>query len=233
MEKAILMAAGMGTRMRPLTNDTPKPLVTVNGTPMIQTVIEGLKKRGVKDITIVTGYLAEKFAEFQKQYPDIKLINNPDYNEINNISSLYYAREELRSGADCFICEADLYVSDADMFLADIADSCYFGKFVKGHSDDWVFDQDENGRITRVGKVGDDVYNMCGVAYFKANEAKAIADAIENQYGKTGFETMFWDDVVNNNLDSINLTVHPVLDSQIVEIDTVSELEMVEKLLKK
>lgn len=233
MEKAILMAAGMGTRMRPLTNDTPKPLVKVNGTPMIQTVIEGLKKRGVTDITIVTGYLAEKFDEFQKEYPDIKLINNPDYNEINNISSLYYAREELKTGADCFICEADLYVSDADMFTANISESCYFGKFVKGHSEDWVFDQDENGRITRVGKVGDDVYNMCGVAYFKANEARAIAEAIENQYGKAGYENMFWDDVVNNNLDSIKLTVHPVEDSQIVEIDTVEELEMVEKSLKK
>lgn len=233
MEKAILMAAGMGTRMRPLTNTTPKPLVKVNGTPMIQTVIDGLKKRGVTDITIVTGYLAQVFDDFKKENPDIKLIHNKDFEKVNNISSLYYAASELKSGADCFICEADLYVSRPEMFEAKLDKSCYFGKFVKGHSDDWVFDQDDNGRITRVGKVGDDVYNMCGVAYFKANEAMQIAKAIEKQYGKSGYEDMFWDDVVNNNLDTISLMVHPVEDSMIVEIDTVEELEMVEKSLKK
>lgn len=226
MERAILMAAGLGSRMRPLTDTCPKPLIEVDGKPMIETVIEGLKARGIEDITIVTGYLADCFKVLLDKYPTIKLITNPDYQTINNISSIYYAREALR-GADCFICEADLYVSDKDMFKATLDESCYFGKFVEGHSDDWVFEQDDNGYITRVGKIGDNVYNMCGVAYFKENEANIIADAIEKQYGVPGYENMFWDDVVNNNLDKLRLKVHPIKDEQIVEIDTVEELESV------
>lgn len=226
MERAILMAAGMGTRMRPLTDTMPKPLIDVNGKPMIETVIDGLKARGIDDITVVTGYLAEKFDVLYERYPGIKIIKNPDYQVINNISSIYYARESLK-GADCFICEADLFVSDADMFKAEPNESCYFGKFVEGHSDDWVFDRNKDGYITRVGKVGDSLYNMCGVAYFKEKEANIIAEAIEKQYGVSGYEDMFWDDVVNNNLDKLKLKVHPVKDNQIVEIDTVEELEIV------
>lgn len=220
------MAAGLGSRMRPLTDTMPKPLIEVNGKPMIETVIDGLRKNGVEDITVVTGYLAEQFETWKEKYPGIQLIVNPDYTTINNISSIYYAREVLK-GADCYICEADLYVSDAALFAEEPEHSCYYGKYVEGHSDDWVFDTDETGIITRVGKVGENRYNMCGVAFFKEKEASYIANAIEEQYGKPGYENMFWDDVVNLHLKELKLTVHPVQPEQIVEIDTVEELEQV------
>jgi hypothetical protein len=74
------------------------------------------------------------------------------------------------------------------------AKSCYYGKMVPGHSDDWVFDQDADGRITRVGKGGDDCYNMCGISFFLKDDAKKIADAVVARYEKTGYEELFWDE---------------------------------------
>lgn len=229
MERAILMAAGMGTRMRPLTEHMPKPLIEVNGKSMIETVLNGLILRGVEEITVVTGYLADKFQILKEKYPELNIIVNPEYDNINNISSVYYARQMLR-GADCFICEADLYVSDSSIFQSDLNDSCYYGKYIPGWSDDWVFDLNENGVITRVGKEGKDCYNMCGIAYFKQKDAEILADAIEKQYRVLGYENMFWDDVVNLNLDKLKLKVHPVKPEQLVEIDTVDELEIVRKI---
>lgn len=234
MANAILMASGLGSRMRPLTNAKPKPLIEVNNTPMIETVINALNRAGVEQISVVVGYLGEQFNYLTKKYENVSIINNTDYETVNNISSIFYARDEMKK-SDVFICEADLYISDSNILQCiDKSKSGYCGIMVEGHSDDWVFEQNIDGIITRVGKVGDNCYNMCGLSFFKKEQALMITEEIENVYGNKGqYEDLFWDDVVNSIIDKLNLTVFPVNANQIVEIDTVEELEEVNKKFRR
>lgn len=231
MTNAILMASGLGTRMKPLTDSTPKPLIKVANKPMIETVIDALQNANIKNVYVVVGYLSEQFNYLKKKYPNVEIIKNPDYATINNISSIYYSLNKLKEN-DVYICEADLYISDKNIFKSNLTSSCYFGKMVKGYSADWVFDLDKNDYITRVGKIGNNQYNMVGLSYFTKEDAKCLATAIKNTYFKDGYENMFWDDVVNNNLDKLKLKIHPVSENQIVEIDTVSELEQINNEVK-
>ena len=87
VNRAIFIAAGFGSRMVPITLNTPKPLVRVKGSRLIDTMLDAVLKADIKEIYIVRGYLSEQFDQLLYKYPMIKFIDNPIYNEANNISS--------------------------------------------------------------------------------------------------------------------------------------------------
>lgn len=224
-EIGIIVAAGLGNRMRPLTETVPKPLIEAGERPMIESVIAGLKTRGISEIYVVVGYLKEQFSYLTKKYQGLTLLENTEYETKNNIFSLYAARNVLGKG-DCFICEADLLVMDPGLFERALDHSGYFGKMVSGYSDDWIFEQ-RNGWISRIKKGGTDVYHMVGISYFKKEDAKLLAQKITQACQNEENGELFWDQVVDQNLQELRMKVFPVKEGQIVEIDTVEELKNV------
>lgn len=111
--KAIILAAGMGTRLRPLTNMTPKCLVSVNGKPMLEYQLDGLAQAGLKECVLVVGYRASQISHrIGSNYRGIAIsyVENPLFQQTNNLYSLWLARDYLDD--DIVLLEGDLLFED-------------------------------------------------------------------------------------------------------------------------
>lgn len=112
--KAIILAAGLGSRLRPITDTVPKCMVPVNGCPIIDKQISNLLNSGVmlSDVYVVAGYRHEVLeCHLKETYPDVNVIPNLRYGETNNMYSLYMAEDKVR-GEGFLLMNGDVYFDE-------------------------------------------------------------------------------------------------------------------------
>lgn len=223
-EIAIIIAAGKGSRMLPLSEKIPKPLIEVRGIAMIETIIQSLQLRCVDEIYITVGYKKEKFEYLVEKYSNIVLVENKDYAQKNNISSLY-ALGEIMGSADCFICDADLYINDKNIFKdAELSETCFFGKYISGKNDDWVI-KTNGSKIIHITIGGNNDYGLVGIAYLKKAAAAYLKQQVDIVYGCREYDNYFWEEIADLHLDKIGAVLYSIEPDNVVEIDTYSELQ--------
>lgn len=225
VKRAIFIAAGFGSRMVPVTLNTPKPLVRVNGTRIIDTLLDAVVEAGIEEIIIVRGYLSEQFDQLLYKYPNIKFVENPAYNDANNISSTMCVRYDLENA---YILEADLLLSNKKLIRKYNYCSNFLG-IKMDRSDDWCFDV-KNNIITSQKVGGENVYQEVGISYWDSNDGKKLAEDIKKTYDMPGGHERYWDQVPFVFFPkNYNVEIRECKKEDIVEIDTFKELQVIDK----
>ena len=226
-KRAIFIAAGFGSRLVPITFNTPKPLVRVHGVRIIDRLIDACLEAGINEIYIVRGYLGELFDQLLYKYPMVKFLENPVYNEANNISSSLVARYML---SNAYVFEADLLISNPKI----IKKYHYTSDFLaikKERSDDWCF-RVKDGIIVeqKVGGEGDDIWQMVGISYWSDADGHKLSQDIADVYASPGGKERYWEQVpLNYRKEHYQVEVRACRDEDIVEIDTFKELKAIDK----
>lgn len=226
IKKALIFAAGQGTRLRPLTLSTPKPLMKVNGIPMIETIITSMIANGIEQIFIMLGYQKEKFYYLKEKYSEVIFLENPDYRERNTISSFYHAREILND--DFIISEGDLFISDSKIFKNKISKSLYLYRPDQLQNTEWGFKLDFlTGNVLEIRKPEPTTYlnnNLYGVSFWLKKDLERLKKEIEKKYYDIQYKNSAYDELINNIIGEIEIGVREVNENQIVEIDSLDEL---------
>lgn len=225
-KRAVFIAAGFGTRLVPVTLNTPKPLVRVNGTRIIDTLLDACLQAGIGEIYIVRGYLAEQFDQLLYKYPMIKFLENPSYNEANNISSAMVARYMMQ---DAYILEADLLVSNPKIIRKYNYRSNVLGIW-KDRTDDWCLTSDKDGCVDEEKVGGLNCHQMVGIYYFNAADGAKLSGHIQEAFMAPGGKERYWETVPNQAFKGqYKIEIVPCKDEDIVEIDTFRELKAIDK----
>ena len=225
VKRAVFIAAGFGSRLVPITLNTPKPLVRVNGKRMIDTLLDAVLAAGIEEIYIVRGYLGEQFDQLLYRYPMIRFLENPIYNEANNISSAMIARYLL---SNAYVFVADLFISNP----AIIKKYHYTSDFLaikKDRTDDWCFEV-KNGVIVEEKVGGLDYWQMVGISYWNEEDGRRLAQDIAEVYASPGGKERYWDQVpLAYRKKNYSVEILECFDEDIVEIDTFRELKAIDK----
>lgn len=221
VRRAIFIAAGFGSRLVPITLNTPKPLVRVKGQRIIDSLIDAVYAAGIEEVYIVRGYLSEQFDQLLYKYPNIKFIENPSYNEANNISSLMCARYLLQNA---YVLEADLFLYNPDIITKYQYQSNYLG--VKtDFTDDWCFET-KGGYVTKLCIGGKDCHHMFGISYWTAEDGARLSGHINEVFNSPGGHERYWDQVaLEYHLNDYKIAVRECTFDDIIEIDTFRELK--------
>ncbi len=226
-KRAIFVAAGFGSRLVPITFNTPKPLVRVHGVRLIDRLIDACLEAGIQDIYIVRGYLSELFDQLLYKYPMIKFLENPIYNEANNISSALVARYLL---SNAYVFEADLLIRNPSIIRKYHYCSDFLG-IRKDRTDDWCF-RVKDGVIVeeKVGGEGEDIWQMVGISYWNEKDGHKLSQDIQDVYASPGGKERYWEQVpLVYRKNHYTVEIRSCQEEDIVEIDTFKELKAIDK----
>lgn len=225
--RAIILAAGLGTRLRPMTDNTPKALIKVKDKPLVEYQIEYLKEKGIDEIIVVVGYLHEQFDYLKEKY-GVKLVFNEKYVEYNNFYSLYLVKDYL---ADSYVIDADNYLFK-NMFRSDINRSTYFSVYREDCENEWFLIYGDDYKVediivdSKAGRI------LSGVSFWDKETAEKINKFIDFAYDSNEFMDLYWDNMVKDNISELDVYVEELEANSIYEIDSVKDYNKLEKILR-
>lgn len=235
--KALILAAGLGTRLAPVTNDIPKSLVPVNGKPILFRQIENLHENGITEITVISGYKAAILEKaVHGRWPDITVVESVDYASTNNMYSAYLGIRAMFPDKEIkpfLMMNADVFY-DASVITALLEDGSSnavvvdIGRYIE----ESMKVTEHKGRLTGISKKitpADALGSSIDVYKFSADGGTAFyRRCIE--YIEAKGERKLWSEVALNDAFMDAVFKACPLEGRWLEIDNHEDLAAAEKL---
>lgn len=219
MINAVIMAAGTSSRFAPLSYEQPKGLLKVKGEILIEREIRQLREVGITDITVVVGYMREKFFYLKDKY-GVQIVVNEDYYKYNNPSTLIRVLDKLKN---TYICSSDNYFVE-NVFEKSVDHAYYSAVYGEGETEEYCLTTDSDGRITDVSVGGHDSWYMLGQVYFDEAFSSRFKKILVAEYEEAKGE--LWEKLYMKHLDELDMHIRKYDADKVLEFDSLDELRV-------
>lgn len=219
VDNAVIMVAGTSSRFAPLSCERPKALVEVRGEVLIERQVRQLQCSGIRQIYIVTGYMAEQFEYLKGKY-GVTLIHNPEYLTRNNNGSIWAARNVIRN---TYICSGDNYFTE-NPFESEVESAYYSAFYAQGSTKEWCMEIDSEGYIQSVQIGGEDAWYMLGHVFWDAAFSSRFLTFLEHEYSLPETADKLWETIYIEHIHELPMRIRKYPDGMIYEFDTLDEL---------
>ncbi|MCK3657836.1 protein licC [Pasteurellaceae bacterium Pebbles2] len=221
---AILLAAGLGSRFKEITQKTHKALLPINGIPNIERTIQFLLEAKISNIYIVTGYHAQQFEYLTQKYP-VKLLFNAKYQEWNSIYSLYQALDYF---SDSYVIDADVVVFN-NIFKEKPKQSCYFTIQRENKKEEWIPVLSDNKRVLNIEISKRYAPSLLGISYWTHSDCEKIK-AVYSKFTSEDVlleKSLYWDNIPMSILEDLNVTTIQLSSNDGYEMDNFEEYQFI------
>ena len=236
--KAVILAAGTASRLRPLTASTPKCLLKVNGKTLLERTLDNFISNGITDFLIVTGYLQDMIRDFVAQnYPNlnVKFLRNKDYATTNNIYSLFLA-EDFACGNDFILSDSDILFSK-DIIAALLADKnpdvLAMNRHELGEEEIKIISDSERNvlEISKVCSIEKAVGESVGLEKMSAKYSAALYKELHQMIDNEGLSNVFYEKAFERLIPQGHIFKYlDTTDFFSMEIDTVEDYDKIKDL---
>ena len=219
VKNAIIMAAGMSSRFAPLSYEKPKALLKVKGELLIEREIRQLQEAGIRDITLVVGYMKEKMFYLADKF-GVKIVVNEDYYRYNNPSTLMLVLKELDN---TYICSSDNYFV-VNPFEPYVYRAYYSAVYTPDKTDEYCITYNRKGRITNVTPGGCASWYMLGHVYFDREFSRKFSQILRESYDQQVTREHLWEDLYIRHIGELEMYIRKYDADVIKEFDSLDEL---------
>ena len=227
VDGAIILACGNGLRVSPIDRDLPVCFLKVNGETLIERQIKQLNEVGIYDITIMVGYMKEKFDYLIDKF-NVKLIYNEEYKYKNTLATLYHAKDVIRN-KNVYVCVSDVYMSE-NIYHQYEVEPYYTGVFFEDCKNDWRFITNSKNEIKDIAVGGANDFCFAGHAFFTKEFSNEFLPMIEEYYNESYADAYYWEDVLVKNLKKLpKIYLYKIEDGIINEFDNLNDINKFDK----
>ncbi len=234
----VILAAGMAKRLRPLTDERPKCLLTVGQRTLLQRTVDAILAAGIEELVVITGYRQQMIRDFlTNHYPNITIhfIDNPDYAHNNNIFSLWLTRP-FTEGNDFLLLDSDILFDPAIIpaVLKQEGSALALNRHELGEEEIKVIVDDKNRvlEISKVCSIEQAIGESVGIEKMTADYSKALFCELQQMIEEEGLIDVFYEKAFERLIPKgYTFQIVDTTDFFSIELDTVDDFENAKKLI--